>query len=542
MPETIALLPVRMTQTAMGLASRVGSRLGGASVLEHAVARAARIERIDAVVLAHRPQERPLELLSRTDLGVPVEAVAVGGWDDTAAAALHVARRWSPAAWRGGLGGATVFDELLPATPLAEAMDHCSAKAAILLGADWPLLDPGICSGVLALHLEAPEGMKVTFSQAPPGLAGVATSRDLLHELARNRGSFASILRYNPRVPTPDPIGRDVCFQVAPEVRGCVRRFVYDTPRSAAWIDALAAQRDPAAWDLTATVNANPRAAEGLPALTLLELTPRRTATGPITPQHHVRLDRGDLPVDLAGRIVKQLGAIGDAVLMLGGLGDALLHPQWDAIVAAARDAGVWSIGVQTDLLCDEPIIDRMLQLPIDVVWVRLNADTPSVYDRVMGVDQFDAVIRRLERLFNARSAARPRTPGLPWIVPAMVKTADTLADLEGFWNRWMHYAGHAVLEPATCGAGLMPDLSPVPMAPPRRAPCRQLGQRMTILSDGRVALCDQDWQGAAALGDAMREPLDAIWRRVAPAVALHQARQWDDLPLCSRCGEWHRP
>ncbi|WP_348246604.1 SPASM domain-containing protein, partial [Salmonella enterica] len=63
-------------------------------------------------------------------------------------------------------------------------------------------------------------------------------------------------------------------------------------------------------------------------------------------------------------------------------------------------------------------------------------------------------------------------------------------------------YTGHAVIEPACTGCGAMPDLAPVPMTPPRRRPCRQLGRRMTILSDGTVAGCDQDWRGEAAVGD----------------------------------------
>ncbi len=517
MPKVVALIPVNVECTALGLRSRVADVLVDRTVLAHSVERASAIRGVEAVVLVHpRGQTLP-------PVGVPVQTVATDGWNDPHVEAIRAARKWSPASWRGGLGGATIFDELLPAAPLVEAMKAQGATSAILLGADWPRLDPAICAGVLGLHLEAPESMRITFSQAPPGVAGVAVSLDLLEEMARGHGSFAQALRYNPRIPTPDPIGRDVCFQIDPALRGDARRFVYDTRRG---IEAVCEVGG----------CAKPQAAT-LPQQVTLELTPRRLVDGPIVPQRYVALERGDMPLDTARRIVAQLGEADDVALTLGGLGDALLHPQWDAVVQAAHEAGVWSICVQTDLLCDDAAVDRMLQLPIDVIWVRLNADCPATYAKVMGADHFDGVIRRLERLFNHR----PR-PGLPWIVPSMVKTGETLGDLEGYFNRWMHYAGHAVVEAATGGCGLMPEQSPVPMAPPRRRACRQLGSRMTILSDGQVALCDQDWLGRASLGDAGATSLVQVWHRVREPAGLHAAGRWDELALCRSCPQWHRP
>lgn len=531
MPKTIALIPVQATRTTLGLPSRVGEVLDGRTVLARTVERASRIAGVEAVVLVHRTGEDVLQWTTGAEAAVPVCATASDGWDAPYLGAIRAARRWAWSAWRGGIGGATVFDELLPAGPLVQAMDQHQATSAILLGADWPVVDPELCSGVLGLHLEAPESMKVTFSQAPPGLCGVAVSRDMLDDLARNRGTFAQVLRYNPRLPTPDPIGRDVCFQIPAAIRGDVRRFVYDTARG------CAALRE----RLGLGVDAKPQAAADPGASWVtLELTPRRAVNGPIVPQHHVAIDRPDMPVDVAQRIVEQIGAWDDAALMLGGLGDPLLHPHWSDVVTAARAGGVRAIGVQTDLHCEDASLAKLLQLPIDVVWIRLNADSPATYARTMGSDAFDAVIKRIEWLYNHRGAARGGT-GLPWLVPSMVKTVDTLGELESFFNRWMHYAGHAVVEPATSGCGLMPEQSPVPMAPPRRVPCRQLGQRMTIHSDGRVALCDQDWLGRAVLGDATATSLVDVWRQVAGPVAEHAAGRWPE-PLCTRCHEWHRP
>ena len=136
--------------------------------------------------------------------------------------------------------------------------------------------------------------------------------------------------------------------------------------------------------------------------------------------------------------------------------------------------------------------------------------------------------------------------PGVPWLVPRLIKTNQTTSDLETFFDRWVHFAGHAVIEPATTGRGsdqdLMPVLSPVKMSPPRRQPCRQLMDRMTIHCDGVVPRCDQDWLAANPIGDVSDRTLVDIWSEGRDVRDRHRAEKWDQVALCTACSEWHRP
>ena len=73
-------------------------------------------------------------------------------------------------------------------------------------------------------------------------------------------------------------------------------------------------------------------------------------------------------------------------------------------------------------------------------------------------------------------------------------------------------------------------------------AACRQLANRMTIHSDGRVALCDQDWLGRACVGDANTTPLAELWSATRTMRLAHDQGRWDESELCRGCHEWHRP
>lgn len=231
MRRVIALVPVSLQRTPLGLPSQVSQRLAGRCVLHHAVRRAMAVPQVQAVVLVHPAGEDPLALLELSELAKPVlrHEVAEGAGQDSLGWARRAARAWALTAWRGGLGGATCYDELLPPAPLAAAMQAHQAESAVLLGGDWPLVDPDLTSRVLAIHLENPESMQATFCQAPPGLTGVAVSAALLEQLTKTRATLGHILAYNPGKPQPDPIGRDVCLQIPPAVRSAGRRFIADT-------------------------------------------------------------------------------------------------------------------------------------------------------------------------------------------------------------------------------------------------------------------------------------------------------------------------
>ena len=543
----LCLIPINLQQSRLGLPARVQEQLAGTTVLDQTIRRAAAVPLVAKIVLVHPQGQNPMALIDAAKLDKPIYAHEdPEGLIDEQSAKWIAARKWALTAWRGGLGSTTVYDELLPATPLITALDaHRIGKhdSVLLVRGDWCLFDSGLAQAQLALHLEHPEAMKLVFTQAPPGLSGIAMNGTVLRQLAETGSSIGQVLGYNPHKPSLDPIGREVNHPIPASVRDCNHRFVYDTPRTIDMIQAIAAKidiRNADAVRITNTVEAHklgPHRSKRLPQQVTLELTPQRAVTGPITPQHYVELPRPDLELDLARRIFAQLEP--DTALLLGGLGDALLHPQLAQVVAAAHDAQLLGIGLETDLLCDHDELESLLSLPIDLITVRFNADSCETYRRVMGTDGFPRVMHNLQWLFQQKLE---RKESLPWILPRLIKTKQTLPDLESFFERWMRIAGHAVIEPARCGCGLMPPQSPVPMSPPQRVPCRQLGRRMSILSDGTVALCDQDWLGRAPLGEVQAHRLQEIWSRVDTVADAHARAQYAELALCQPCNEWHRP
>jgi len=525
----IALIITDLERGRFGHARSLLDKLHGRAVLEHTLRRAERIEGVGRIVLVHPPGQDVMGAVAGFDLDKPIHAFAdprAGheGFHDADRRRL-AARKWALSAWRGGLGGATCYDELLPAAPLVAAMNEHRADAAVILGGDWCLFDPELASRQLAAHLEAPESMKIVFTQAPPGLGAVATSRTVLEDFAKHEAGFGNALGYNPRKPVIDPIGRDVCLAIPPAVRDTFERLICDTPRGRAAVRRIAenaGNAESAGVEALADICAScdSRDARVL-SHTWLELTPRREADGPVTPQHYMAFHRIDMPTADAVAFVQRYAAdFPGATLLIGHLGEPLLHEGFFEIVEAAHTAGVFGLGVETDLLCDGPTLERLAALPLDLISVRFNADTSQTYHRVMGIDGFSRVAKNLQRLFELLRESGRATPApgplvrasSPWIVPRLTKVRENVREIESFFDRWVTIGGCAVIDRFDTGRARAEDLSPVPMDPPTPLRTPLDGRCAFVLSDGRVTPDRSDWTGEDALGNVRDTALAEIW------------------------------
>jgi len=550
--KSIAIILVDLEHGRYGHRSALLDLLAGKPVLQHTIDRAARITGIDGIVLLHPESQRiegrfetPID--SPTVLAMPMQARPGDAW---LRSVIGSGRKWSLTAWRGGIGGMTVYDELLPAYPLAQAVQQVGAESAVVMRGDWCCMDFALASEQLRLHRSAPESMKLTFTQAPPGLSPLVIHRTLLEDLAQNAATIANLICYNPAKPVVDPACKDVNVPIPASVRDQYRRLIYDTPRAIDHLRQIAAQLgDRFAFADAPEITSASRAIEidqpqhqfdRLPQQFTVELSPRRSVNGPIVPQHYLDLARTDMSVQTVGALLDQLPSAGDCSVLFGGLGDPLLHPQWFEVLERATGCGLLGVGIETDLLTEPQVMDQLMSLPLDVIAVRLNADTAQTYEKVMGVDGYGKVIENLQALFKLRNANRKSNTGFcGWVVPRFVKVAENLADLETFFERWMTVTGWAVIDRALTGRGLIPDMSPVPMEVPR-PPGRPIKlnrqkHRLTVLSNGSLCLCGQDWLGRLSLGNVSDAPLMNLWAGAPDLADRAEAAGC----VCPACGEW---
>ncbi|MCK4658799.1 MAG: radical SAM protein [Phycisphaerae bacterium] len=587
--KVIAALDADLETTPLGTVSRMAEPLGDDTVLGMTVRRLTRCKRLQGVyVLIPSDQyARAMKLLEGTSALLRKHEAGCAPHRRL----IRVARKWSLDGWRGGIGGATAMDEYVNPPLLAGLVKQESADAVFFLPAAAPLIDPELADAMVEHFCSVSDEMRMTFAQAPPGLTGTIFQSELLRELAEKCVPPGWTMSYKPDTPGADLATRKCCFQVCESLRHAGDRLIADTRRSTERIRrCLEAHPDPNAetvgrWLIAQEAEHVPE----LPREVEIELTTedqlgstilrprgaqvRRNACadggvahgfsrgGHESANHscppplkrwatHLVGQRGPIEVDVVRRIAAELAAYDDSLVVLGGFGEPLLHPRLDEILGVLREAGIYGIALRTNgiALADEAI-ETIIRHEVDVVSITLDAACRETYAKVHGSDAFETVVKNIERLVAARHgkpANQPSRPptAAPLVVPEMVKCRETVAEMDKFFDGWIRKVGWAVVAGYNCYGGRLEDRSVVDMTPPNRTACRRIRTRCMVTADAGVLLCDQDFAAERPVGNLGSATLGELWRGSAFDAARHaHARgRYEDVCLCERCQEWHRP
>jgi hypothetical protein len=546
--DIVAAVFADFAETFLGGPSQLLTRLGSRSVLAHTLSRLGRVTGLERRCLVVAPRDRQIATETVRGLGLTdsIEVLALDDGNRPRRRLLRCGRKWNLAGWRGSPLGTTWFDEYVEPLNVGRVLDHYHCEGVLCLDGHQAMLDVGIASEMIAHQRQKDAEARFVFTLAPPGLAGIILRRDVTRELLEQQCPVGLLLSYRPETAQIDPITKDTCLRIDSEVSQTTARLTSDTLRArellAQALEELGEDCDARALCAWARRDGHGQAG-GLPLEVELELT-----TDDPLPETTLRPSGRSVPprrledLDSISRLAEQLAAYDDRLLVLGGHGDPLLHPEFGEVCRRIRTAGVCGLAVVTALVeLTETTLDALTEAGVDLLEVRLDANTAATYRTVHGTDALARVIENVERIQQARHA---RQDPHPVVACSLTRCSATLAELEAFFEQWIKTTGWAIVHGYNDYCGLLPGDSVLAMRPPLRGPCRRLDARMMLLADGRAVLCSQDVTGKTAFGSWISEPLAELWQGgvLQAARESHSRQAFDNLPLCGRCGEWFRP
>lgn len=538
--RVVALVPINPTAGGAGSRRTLRHEIGGRKVANLTLLRLASSRRLDQIIVMV-PDDFEFEVaVDHVEGMVPITIERCGASPfGVEHEAIISARMFADRCWRGGISGMTVFDEVLAPQSMAALMEREQIDGAVLCGPDWPLLEIHGSGGVDELidRWRELEGRRpFIFTQAPPGLGGCLVSRKLMTSLAqRNRlATVGSMLGYRPDRPEHDPIVSEGNLPIDPQVRKSLLRAVYDSPRTRyrmqCAIEPILSNRKSSPSKLSSRDIVDQLEYErrgGLPSFTprhtLIELCTGRLSSGLCSPHREGTIQREAMSEQRFQRIISGLVDSNDAMITLGGVGDPLQHPRCIEFIKMALDAGIRGVHVRTELQCSSERVLELATCGAQIVSVDLNADSRESYRRVMGHDGFDAVVDCIKTLIGARAPLAGKGVGalaLPWVVPRIQRRAETMGDIESFYERWQEILGTPVIdsEPGIVSADQAVGSRLAEASNPERTQIAETFRRMTIFSDGSVPFAELDLLGRSCVGNVDEESVIELWRRVVTA------------------------
>lgn len=377
----------------------------------------ARCERVSEVVLIATDVDAARGVADRAPAGLQISILPASDGMADRRRAIGTARAFCPSSFRGGLASLTVHDEAFDPAATMAVIDKLDATGALILAADWALLDADLTDRVAERLLMDPDARHVAFAQAPAGLAACALARPAVAEIASNldAGPMASIgglLAYTPHVPRPDPIAREICVTVDPQLRDLGRRAVPDSDdRRAVLLPAM----------LGATKGEFAIHSLG----ELYDTVPQRPT--------HLRVVLGEeTDDDLCQRVLAFARGAPDAAITLD-CERCGFTPFAAELSRALQKAGAASMHVRTPLGWGQDEIDRLLASTVDII--SIDVTDPN---------------------FLPPLEAFPEAPGrgmrTPWIVPRLRRNEAMLPTLLEKYNAALLSFGAAVIEPDAIG------------------------------------------------------------------------------------------
>ena len=529
---------------ALGLRGRIANSLGGVRVLRRTVERMERCERLNGItVFCPASQEEKIkELISER------RAEVIGLKEQPPVNAYVRRRKWSLGSWRGGIHEATLFDEQSFTGEMIAQLREREVYSVVIVPAEAVLVDAKLLDGLIEHHQKHAEVMRFTFSQAAAGLNGWAFRLDMLSDLVATGGHIGDVLGYDPKNTHSDYITQECCFQVESAVRGNYFRYLADTQRNFSalgklWSNGNGDISDWTAEQIIEKITAQYDNVDILPCELEIEINtePSLRIKGYPHRWEDEQPPRQAMSLELFEKIVNDCADYDDICITMGGFGEPLQHPDLIGMIPAAKRAGIFGINIETDgrALTGE-LADALLESPVDVISVFLDANSAELYQRVKGQDGFDAVVEQVEK-FVEKSKARGSSA--PLVIPHLVKTRDTMEEMEAFYDRWLKTCGAAVITGYNDYAGQIDDRAVMDMAPLQRYPCSRPDRCLTIRADGSAAICSQDYQAEYTLGNVKDKSVKELWRSEAMD-NLRQAQRrgsFDGNLLCAKCKEWHR-
>lgn len=223
--------------------------------------------------------------------------------------------------------------------------------------------------------------------------------------------------------------------------------------------------------------------------------------------------------------------------LMTHGAGEPLLYPDLYDLLCRARQASRVSVGFMTNgMLLDQDWASILVDLQVD--WLALSID--GVLPDSNDYFRVNADLRTIEEnVLGLIEEKKRRQSDNPRLSFNMVEYPEIVPQGEKYVKKWLPHA--EVVRISTfrpIGSRRLWDGAP----PAPFRPCPLLNNQLVVSFDGRLALCCEDINLEAPLGNLGHGSLKLIYNnssRLLEYRHAHQGGKIENLPLCRDCDIW---
>lgn len=242
--------------------------------------------------------------------------------------------------------------------------------------------------------------------------------------------------------------------------------------------------------------------------------------------QHMPICKDGFLDFELYKRVIDECAKNGLYSIRLCHRGEPLMHPKIVEMVRYAKDRGIKEVFTLTNgLLLNKDLINALYSAGLD--WIQLSIDGAyDTYEKIRHPAKFDDVYKKVGLLYKIRSERRQLRP-IIWI--------------QSLWSAVKHNPEEFInlFNPIVDKIAFHVDFDyENRFEKDHDFICYRLWQRMMIMADGTVPMCNSDFMKDEIVGDVRTQTVKEIWNgtRLEWVRSLNRQRRRMELKPCTVC------
>lgn len=247
----------------------------------------------------------------------------------------------------------------------------------------------------------------------------------------------------------------------------------------------------------------------------------------------------GNMSMEMFRQIVAECAVMGVDSVKLNLWGESVLHKKLPEMIQYAKENSRLILQFNTNANRMTPeISEALVRSGLDKLTMSLDGVSKETYEKVRCGSNFERVVRNVNALLEAKKKA---AAALPLVTLQIIRMDITAKEIDPFVETWKDRVDYVSVTNIGATTADSAVLSHSLREEKRKTfrPCQQLWQRLSVLWDGTVTVCCNDFDGFLAIGKVGQTPLAELWRgeKLTALRERHKKLKFGNL-ICESCSD----
>jgi sulfatase maturation enzyme AslB (radical SAM superfamily) len=224
--------------------------------------------------------------------------------------------------------------------------------------------------------------------------------------------------------------------------------------------------------------------------------------------------------------------------------GEPLLDKKLPDRMAILKEGGINEVAISTNVaLLDEERARAILEAGIDMIILSIDSLDKEVFEKIRVRLIHEEVMANALRFIGLRNQIRPSCK--VWVRMIRQETnVDEWPAFEAYWRQHLAENDRVNYHDIHNWGGQLDGFKAIVPTREPNLPCIALWSLMVIFGDGRVPLCNVDYNNLYPSGDVSKDSIANVWRShiYNQRRLMHLGGDKAGIPICKNCNVWDEP